>query len=33
MKQENDEEKEVLLDTAKKKNLVLEKEYCYRLFD
>jgi len=33
MKQENDEEREVLLDTAKKKNLVLEKEYCYRLFD
>ena len=33
MKQENDEEREVLLDTAKKKKLVLEKEYCYRLFD
>jgi hypothetical protein len=33
MKQENDEEKEVLLDTAKKKNLVLEKEYKYKLFE
>jgi hypothetical protein len=33
MKQENDEEKEVLLDTAKKKNLVLEKECKYKLFE
>jgi hypothetical protein len=33
MKQVNDEEKKVLLDTAKKKNLVLEKEYNYKLFD
>ena len=33
MKQENDEEREVLLDTAKKKNLVLEKEYKYKLFE
>ena len=33
MKQVNDEEKKVLLNTAKKKNLVLEKEYNYKLFD
>ena len=33
MKQVNDEEKQVLLDTAKKKNLVLETEYNYKLFD
>jgi len=33
MKQVNDEEKEVLLKIAKKKKLVLEKEYCYNLFD
>jgi len=33
MKQVNDEEKEVLLGTAKKKNLSLEKEYNYKLFD
>ena len=33
MKQVNDEEKKVLLGTAKKKNLVLEKEYHYKLFD
>ena len=33
MKQVNDEEKKFLLDTAKKKKLVLEKEYRYNLFD
>ena len=33
MKQVNNEEKKVLLDIAKKKNLVLEKEYNYKLFD
>ena len=33
MKQENDEEKKVLLNIAKKKNLVLEKEYKYKLFE
>jgi hypothetical protein len=33
MKQVNDEEKEVLLNTTKKKKLVLEKEYNYKLFD
>ena len=33
MKQVNDEEKKVLLNTAKKKNLALESEYCYKLFD
>lgn len=33
MKQVNNEEKKILLDTAKKKNLVLEKEYNYKLFD
>ncbi len=33
MKQVNDKEKEVLLNTAKKKNLVLEKEYRYKLFE
>ena len=32
MKQVNDEEKKVLLNTAKKKNLALESEYCYKLF-
>jgi hypothetical protein len=33
MKQVNDEEKKVLLETAKKKKLVLEKEHKYKLFD
>ena len=33
MKQVNDEEKKVLLDAAKKKKLVLEKEYNYKLFN
>ena len=33
MKQVNDEEKKVLLDTAKKKKLVLEIEHTYKLFD
>ena len=33
MKQVNDEEKKVLLEVAKKKRLVLEKEYRYNLFD
>ena len=33
MKQVNNEEREVLLNTAKKKKLVLEKEYNYKLFD
>ena len=33
MKQVNDEEKKVLIDTAKKKNLVLENEHYYKLFD
>lgn len=33
MKQVNKEEKEILLNIAKKKKLVLEKEYGYRLFD
>ena len=33
MKQINHEERKVLLDTAKKKKLVLEKEYKYQLFD
>lgn len=33
MKQANEEEREVLLNTAKKKKLVLEKEYNYKLFD
>ena len=33
MKQVNDEEKEVLLNTAKKKKLVLETEYLYKLFE
>ncbi len=33
MKQVNDEEKKVLLGTAKKKKLVLEKEHKYKLFD
>jgi hypothetical protein len=33
MKQVNNEEKKVLLDTAKKKKLSLEKEYNYKLFE
>lgn len=33
MKQVNEEEKNVLLNVAKKKNLVLEREYNYKLFD
>ena len=33
MKQVNNDEKKVLLDTSKKKKLVLEKEYSYQLFD
>ena len=33
MKQVNDEEKKILLNTAEKRNLVLEKEYHYILFD
>ena len=33
MKQVNDEEKEVLLDVANQKKLVLEEEYNYKLFD
>lgn len=33
MKQANDEEKKILLDTAKKKKLVLEKEHNYKLFN
>ena len=33
MKQVNDDEKRILLDTAKKKNLVLEMEYEYNLFE
>ena len=33
MKQVNNEEREVLFSVAKKKNLVLEKEYNYKLFD
>ncbi len=33
MKQVNDEEKKVLLNTAKKKKLILEKEYNYKLFE
>ena len=33
MKQVNDDEKKVLLDVAKKKKLILEKEYNYQLFD
>ena len=33
MKQANDEEKAVLLDVAKKKNLTLESEYNYKLFE
>ena len=33
MKQVNEEEKNVLVDTANKKKLVLEKEYKYKLFD
>jgi hypothetical protein len=33
MKQVNEEEKNVLLNIAKKKNLVLETKYNYKLFD
>jgi hypothetical protein len=33
MKQVNDEEKIVLLNIANQKNLVLEKEYNYKLFE
>lgn len=33
MKQANDDEKAVLLNTAKKKNLILETEYKYNLFE
>jgi hypothetical protein len=33
MKQLNNEEKNVLLKVAKKKNLTLENEYNYQLFD
>ena len=33
MKQVNDEEKKVLLNIANQKNLVLEKEYNYKLFE
>ena len=33
MKQINDEEKNIMLDTAKKKNLTLETEHKYKLFD
>lgn len=33
MKQVNDEEKKVLQNVAKKKKLVLEKEYIYKLFE
>ncbi|MBQ5945718.1 hypothetical protein IJL65_05070 [bacterium] len=33
MKQVNDEEKNIMLDTAKKKNLTLETEHKYKLFD
>ena len=33
MKQVNDEEKKVLLDTAGKKKLILENEYDYKLFE
>jgi len=33
MKQVNEEEKKVLIDTANKKKLVLEKEYKYKLFE
>ncbi len=33
MKQANDEEKKILLDTAKKKKLIFEKEYNYKLFN
>lgn len=33
MKQVNDEEKDILLKIAKKKNLVLENEYNYQLFN
>ena len=33
MKQANEEEKEILLNVAAKKNLILEKEYNYTLFE
>ena len=33
MKQVNDEEREVLLNEAKRRNLTLEQEYRYKLFD
>jgi hypothetical protein len=33
MKQANDDEKAVLLDVAKKKNLTLETEHHYKLFE
>jgi hypothetical protein len=33
MKQVNNEEKEVLLNEAKKRKLILETEYKYQLFD
>jgi hypothetical protein len=33
MKQVNDDEKVVLLNTAKKKNLILEIEHKYNLFE
>jgi hypothetical protein len=33
MKQVNDEEKEVLLNEAKKKKLILESEHRYQLFE
>jgi hypothetical protein len=33
MKQVNEEEKEILIETAKKKNLALELEYKYKLFE
>ena len=33
MKQVNDEEKKVLIDTVKKRNLVWENEHYYKLFD
>ena len=33
MKQVNDEEREVLLNESKKRNLALEQEYNYKLFD
>jgi hypothetical protein len=33
MKEENDEEKAILLEIIRKKNLILETEYKYKLFD